>query len=233
MSKEQDTLKEAKEAFHLGEYSEALEKYDNFFEESFKNTANYGVRLSYCLSEWVKLGNVYPKALKRLEKKRDNALILLVEEREPERFHDYIAICESLESPELPRKEFLLLHAKDRALSTEVVRFIWDELVKFQEWKVCISYLPNPLEKYESYLSNLDTIIKMYVSEDSTPFEKEITGQALSRYIRNATNILLVLKQNNKMEDAILIRKRISSDLESRSLSKLEISIDKLIDIQY
>jgi len=71
----------------------------------------------------------------------------------------------------------------------------------------------------------------MYVSEDSTPFEKEITGQALSRYIRNATNILLVLKQNNKMEDAILIRKRISSDLESRSLSKLEISIDKLIDI--
>jgi hypothetical protein len=224
------TLNEAREAVQLGNYSDALERYNNFFEYTFKNSAKYGVRLSYCLREWVELGKVYPDALIRLERKKINSLLLLEEEREPERFHDYLAICEAVQSPELPIKEFLRLHNSDKELSTKIVRFIWDDLIKNKKWKICMEYLDNPFKKYETYLSNFDTIFKKYVHDNSTSHDKEIFAHTLNWYIKEITNILLVLKNNNKIEDYNLIRKRISSDLVSRGLSKLEVLIDRRVE---
>jgi len=111
------TLDKAREAVKLKNYANALEIYNNFFEETFKKSAKYGVRLSYCLSDWAALGEIYPLALRKLENKKDEALLLLEKEREPERFHDYFAICKQLKSPELPYQEFLRLHKTDKVSS--------------------------------------------------------------------------------------------------------------------
>jgi len=220
------TLEKAREAVKLKNYTNALEIYNNFFEKTFKNSAKYGVRLSYCLSEWAALGEIYPLALRKLENKKDESLLLLEKEREPERFHDYFAICNKLKSPELPYQEFLRLHKTDKTLSSQIIHFIWDELIEKEEWEICLEYLNNPLEKYELYFNNFDAIFKKHVYDNSTENDKEIFSHSLNWYIRETTNILLVLKHNQTI-DYNLIRKRISSDLESRGLSKVEILIDR------
>jgi hypothetical protein len=230
MPNNQYTLDKAREAVKLKNYANALKIYNNFFEETFKNSAKYGVRLSYCLSEWAALGEIYPLALRKLENKKDESLLLLEEEREPERFNDYLAICQILKFPKLPLQEFLRLHNSDKELSTQIIRFIWDELIEKKEWEICIEYLENPLKKYEIYLSRFDTIFKKYVHDNSTSHDKEIFTRTFNWYIKEITNILLVLKNNNKIEDYNLIRKRISSDLVSRGLSKLEVLIDRKIE---
>ena len=227
------TLDKAREAVQLGNYANAVEIYNNFFKETFKNSAKYGVRLSYCLNEWASLGEIYPQALKKLENIKNESLLLFKKDREPERFHDYFAICGQLKSPELPHQEFLRLHATDKTLSSQVIPFIWDELIENKEWEICIAYLDNPLEKYESYLHNLDVIFKKHVRDDSTSFEKEIVEHSLNWYIKVVTNILLILKYNNHIEAYNLIRQRISSDLASRELSKLEILIDRKMDAKF
>lgn len=88
----------------------------------------YGVRLSFCLADWARLGEVYPPALRGLEAKADAALALLDQTREPARFHDFVAICRYLERPEEPVRRFLGYHAADRELAASIVRHIWDEL---------------------------------------------------------------------------------------------------------
>jgi len=231
MSNNQFTLDRAREAVKLKNYANALKNYENFFEQTF-NTSYYGVRLSYCLSEWKELADIYPDAMISLQNKRDKALQLLNKTKEPEQFHDYKSICDVLDSPEKALKEFLRLHTEDRALSTKIVRFIWDELIRKEEWKICLEYLDSPLKKYELYFDNFDTIFRKHVHDDSTDNDKEIFTHILNWYIKEVTNILLVLKHNHKMADYSLIRKRISSDLESRGLSKVEILIDRKLDNQ-
>jgi len=231
MPNQKYTLEKAREAVKLKNYADALKIYNNFFDITFKNSSKYGVRLSYCLSEWKKLGDIYPSALEKLENKRDETLLLFKNKREPERFHDYIAICKQLKTPELPMEEFMYLHKTNKTLSTQIVRFLWDELIENKEWSICIGYLDDPLTKYETYLTNFDTLFKKYVHDDSTDNDKEIFSHSLNWYIKEVVNILLVLKNNNKIEEYNHLHERISSDLKLRGLTKLEILIDRKLDI--
>lgn len=223
-------LDEARDAFHSGKYPEALEKYDYFFEHALNDDPHslYGVRLSYCLDEWAQLGEKYPEALTRLENKRDHTLAQIVKTKAPERFHDYIAICKYLGSPSLPIKPFLRFHAEDRDLSKIIVRFIWDKLVKEGLWEICISYLPDPKESYKHSVYKFDETMKVCKSDPGLggeDFEQQIKGW----YVRDVSNILLVLKSNGKTDEFVLIREHSRSDLQSRGYPELAVKIeDKL-----
>jgi hypothetical protein len=65
---QRDALDNARAAFKHGDYPEALRQYDYFFDHALDDdpAALYGVRLSYCLDEWAKLGEKYPPALESL-----------------------------------------------------------------------------------------------------------------------------------------------------------------------
>lgn len=225
------TLDKARELVQLSDYADALIYYSHFFEQTFKNPAKYGVRLSYCLQEWRQLGDIYPEALEELKAQKDTSLLFWKEENEPERFQDYRSICKVLGLSKEPLEVFLQIHHKNRRLASEIVRFIWDDLVENKNWKVCLEYLNNPLEKYQSHLSTFDNIFKKYVHDASTSNEKEIFGHGLKWFIKDITNLLLILKHNDKMEDYALIRQHITSDLASRKLSKVEILVDNKLTI--
>lgn len=138
-----DALDEARAAFRGKDYGGSLERYEYFFDHALDNDAHslYGVRLSYCLSEWAKLGTVYPLAMRRLEEKASESLALLTQTRDPERFHDFIAICRYLDRKSDPIHQFLHFHSSDRDLAGLIIRFIWDALVQDRQWSVCETYL--------------------------------------------------------------------------------------------
>ncbi len=224
---QKDSLDKARAAFRSGKYAEALDNYDYFFEHALDDDPHslYGVRLSCCLDEWAKLGEKYPEALARLKIKRDEALALLVKTKEPEHFHDYVAICEYLKCPELPIEQFIQFHSEDTALAHTIVRFIWEELIEMKQWEVCRSYLPNPDDKYERSFVKFDEAMKVCKSDPSLggeDFERQIKGWC----VRDLSNIILVLMNSGQVDIASSIRKRASSDLESRGCSELMVQID-------
>ena len=115
-------LANARAFFKTGEFAAALAQYEYFFDHAIEEEESlYGVRLSYCLDEWARLGSKYPPALQRLQFKAEEAHDLLLRTRKSDRFHDYIAICEYLHRDEAPIELFLTLHKTDRELAQSVV----------------------------------------------------------------------------------------------------------------
>jgi hypothetical protein len=209
-------LAEARAAFKKKELAQALVQFEYFFDHAIEEEASlYGVRLSYCLDEWAQLGSKYPPALERLRSKADEAHGLLLQTRNPARFHDYIAICEYLKRNAAPVDVFLTLHKSDPELAKSIVRFIWDELVDAGQWNVCASYLTDPGSSYATALRRFDRTMAICVDDPSlggVEFEQQIE----SWYVRDVTNIVRVLTNSGGSEPARAILRSMESDMKER-----------------
>src|SRR5690242_9176390 len=93
-------LKEARAAAKAGNYALALERYELFFDRALLDQGEdnnyYGVRLSYCLDEWTRIGERYPAARQRLETKATEALAAFEATSDSEKFHDFQSITDHL-----------------------------------------------------------------------------------------------------------------------------------------
>lgn len=211
-------LDEARTAFKEGSYQIALQKYEYFFDHALDDdpAAYYGVRLSYCLDEWSRLGEKYPKATERLEGKREESMSLLRSTRSPEFFHDFIAICDYLKCPQQPIEEFIKIHESDRALSEQIVSYIWDALVQQELWDICADYVEDSIEAYSLCLSKFDQAIEVCESDEALggeDFERQIKGWC----IRDMSNLLLVLKHTEQVNASQKILNLAKEYLASRS----------------
>src|SRR5258705_11073209 len=89
-------FREARNLDKMGAYAEALEKHLWFHENALVHDPSlYGVRLSFALRHWVKLGDLYPPARAALESVRDVKTIALREgSLDRELFQDVASINE-------------------------------------------------------------------------------------------------------------------------------------------
>ena len=108
-------LTEARELAGRGQYQEALERHVWFHEHALDRDDNLcGVRLSYALSDWVQLGDVYPPARDALVETRNRAAAALKSgDWSQERFHDVARINQQLGAEEETASLFLDLHQSD------------------------------------------------------------------------------------------------------------------------
>src|SRR3954462_5851261 len=94
----QRALDDAKRLTDQGDYEGALAKHVWFHDNALKvRPSYYGVRLSFALSDWIKLGKKYPKALEKLKSIRDEKTAkLLAGDSNRELFHDVESINQHL-----------------------------------------------------------------------------------------------------------------------------------------
>lgn len=223
----QEVLAAARAAVTSDNYSEALEQYEYFFDHALDDDPSYyGVRLSYCLDEWARLGKRYPIALEHLEQKADAAIVALVQTRESARFHDYVSICTYLEQEGKPVEKFLYFHASDRELAESVVQYIWSELVAAKLWAVCIAYLPVPKDEYAKALMRFDEVSAMCKEDPSfggPGFQEQVDGWI----VRDVSNLLRVLLGSGSLDDATLLQSLAKSDMDARGRNLL---MDRILD---
>lgn len=215
--KPKDILEQARSSFRSGKHAEALEQYEYFFDHALEDIEHnyYGVRLSYCLDEWTTLGQSYPPARERLEWKRDEALSLFVQTRNPERFHDFISICKYLKCNNLSMEKFLFFHATDPDLAKSVFNFVQDALVEAKQWNVYAAYIDNSFERYKRCLELLDDMLKIHEEEGWD------NSRVKRLYVRNVSNLLLVLKHTGKIDDVASLQNLIDKDTASRGMPEL------------
>lgn len=216
-----DALERARDAFGRGDYAAALAHYDYFFEHALdEDFGLYGVRLSYCLNEWAELGEQFPEALARLQHKKEAALRQLESSRDPEKFHDYVAICDYLKCPAESLQTFLTYHRSDRDLARSVVHFIWDALVASENWAVCGCYLDDGLPEYDEALIRFDEAMQICDADPSLGGE-EFAEQIEGWYVREVTNLVQVLHNTARRAEADAILQRVERDCTERKRLQL------------
>lgn len=217
-------LGEARAASQEGDYAVALERYERFFDRALLDQGDdgnyYGVRLSYCLSEWASLGQKYGPAQKRLEEKADEALDAFEKSKDSEKFHDFQAISGKLGRKGQVLDQFVKYHESKPDLARAAVGFMWDRIVEAQRWEICASYLGDPKSRYKRALGKFDQA--MQVCQDNPSFGgEEFAEQIRGWYVRDVANLLAVLKHTNEHESARELEQTATHDMQLRGHPEL------------
>jgi hypothetical protein len=139
----QRILQEARSYARNGRHAEALKRHLWFHDHALKYQPSlYGVRLSFALSDWRRLGSRYPPALEELKKVRDEAADR-VRGGEGDRkvfhdaFHDFVAINRVLDDEDRTVELFAWLDAHFPNRAREVIDIAQPVLMKAKEYGLC------------------------------------------------------------------------------------------------
>jgi len=141
-------FKDAQSLARAGEYEAALERHQWYHDNALRiNKAQYGVRLSFALSAWKKLGEKYPPALAALTALRDQGTqTVLTGKAQPELFHDVISINHTLAGEDQSVKLFKTLDETQPDFAKRCFHFMEDNLISAGEVDLFTRYSGNSVE---------------------------------------------------------------------------------------
>jgi hypothetical protein len=217
-------LKEARAAVKAGDYALALSSYERFFDRALLDQGEddnyYGVRLSYCLDEWARLGERFPAARARLEAKAIEALAAFESTTDSEKFHDFQSIRDHLGLKDSVLSKFAEYHESRPELAVVALRFMWNRLVEAKRWDICAAYLKDHKTKYESALYKFDETMKICLADSSLGGE-DFARQIKGWYVRDVGNLLGALKNTGNKDAAAQLETAVAADMESRGYQEL------------
>lgn len=210
---------EAGEAFHAarrltaeGKYEQALEKQVWFHNHALESRPSYyGVRLSYSLSDWIKLGKKYPPALAKLRGIKDEKTArLLAGENNRELFNDVVSINDYLGESKATVGLFKKLEAVQPDFAASVYGLASEALVSAQEYDLAKKYLGDPIARLERAKRNF------YDGMDSAKTSGDACRRAFERiFTDEIVRIITVLDKTGSPEAA--------REFQSKALAILEV----------
>jgi hypothetical protein len=179
-----EVLRQARQLVKSQQYAAALEKYIWFHDHALDaDRALTGVRLSYAISEWVDLGEVYPPARRALESVRDAKSESLMEGTyQASLFHDVASINRALGQVGRTRDLFKTIAGVDRGVAEKCFRIALEALVHTKEFGLARSFIPDPRKEIDQFATSLklarqytevsqemlqDTFVRIYVKKVS------------------------------------------------------------------
>lgn len=147
-----DEWQKAKALMTLGQYEDSLNVFTNYFERSRFAQDQGGVRL-FLITDWVKLGRVYPKARQALIDVRDSdANELLSGDGDPVYFCEVHVINFALGNGETSNTYalFKTIEKREPQLAGRCYVYIEDQLVQRGEYATCRRYMGDPESGFQS-----------------------------------------------------------------------------------
>lgn len=143
-------LRETQDMVSRGEYSEALERYVWFHNHALEREPGmYGVRLSFALSYWKELADVYPPALEALVRMRDAKRQKVLDK--PGDFalvHDVVSLNDTLEQDD----QSIQLFEELRTVAPEFAAKCWplvkDAVIAAKRYDLAREFQGNPLTEF-------------------------------------------------------------------------------------
>jgi hypothetical protein len=184
-----EVLRQARQCVKSYEYAAALEKYIWFHLHALDiDRGLVGVRLSYAISEWIALGQVYPPAKSALESLRDTKAESLAQGTDDvSLFHDVAAINLALGQVERTRDIFRAIAGVDRAVAEKYFHVALESLVETKDFDLARSFLFDPRKHIDQF------VIQLNLAPQYTGRSPEIIREFLERiYVKNVRLILTV-----------------------------------------
>ncbi len=181
-------------------YKDALAKHVWYHQNALTYEPSLkGVRLSYALSDWGKLGERYPPALKKLKSIRDeNTEEIRDGKGSLELFHDISQINRTLKEDVKTKDLFIWLDSNRPDLAKDVYDFAQPALIKAKEYRVCGGYIIDPDKSYERILQHYQM---MKQSADALG-NKQVTEIANKLFANGTATLVALLVINDRKEDA-------------------------------
>lgn len=213
-----NVLNDAKFAHQAGDFLNALKFYERFFDDALNEDpeAMYSLRLYMCLDGWAALANEFPGAKKRLHDKQIEALTEYKREKEPERFHDYVQISLRLNSEQEAVQQFLEFHKQSPKSAAKLSKFIWELLLRDQQWEVCNALLPEPSMKMDELFAVFDEANKL---KDVNPMFNNLRFEqhTIDELFVNLESVIAVLRSANRKEEINKLERQFVSGVEHRN----------------
>jgi len=215
-------LEDAQLAHKAGDFVNALKFYEHFFDHSLDDDpyAYYGVRLSHCLKGWGELAEVFPGARSRLDAKKREMLDRYLADRDPERFHDYLAICRCLGLESDALEQFLRLHHSEPKSAAKLSKYLWDDLISAEQWQVCSELMEQANLKLDELFAVFDEAAKLRDYDpafDNIQFEQHIVDTLLN----DVQRVVMVLRYSDRGDDIDRLQRQFQQAVAHRDHSTL------------
>jgi hypothetical protein len=162
-------LKEARGDRAAGRYDDALAKHLWYHQNALKiQPAQYGIRLSFALSEWADLARTYPQAMEALQATRRDAAARVRASGGREDFADYAAISHYLGEEAATAELFAWLDQNNPKLAAEVYPVAEEALIERKQYRLCGKYLDSTratqdiLDVHRSVLERADPELRRF-----------------------------------------------------------------------
>ena len=167
-------LSETQELVRQRRYAEALERFVWFHDHALEhNPGMAGVRLSFALSYWKNLGDVYPPAKQAMVDIRDRKTRQLGETGSAVLFSDVAAInreCdENVETVQLLSE----IEKSKPKLASECWAYAHEPVFLENRYDIARKYIPTPLKDYDREKARYDENVALYEKPGvgSAPFD--------------------------------------------------------------
>ena len=200
-------LSEARADKKAGRYQQALLKHLWFHDNALRlSPAMAGVRLSFALSDWLRLGEVYPPALAKLRATYQTTEDRIRDEHQvrvrSQDFHDAAALNRVLRQDERTAELFRWLDRNDPEDAQRLYQFAQSALLQEEDYALCSKYINTERDLY---------LIKQTASVDAYSPSDAMQRSIGSLFVRRAATLVAILAVNQRFDEAQLV----VDDLES------------------
>lgn len=195
-------LARARKYYRQGNYEKALQDHIWFHDNALKYKPSlYGIRLSFALLDWVKLGKKYPKAHNELINIRIKKTKQIKNKHGTlELFHDVKSINKYLNES---RRTVGLLKKMvncDFELAKQCYRLAKDDLIAHQEFELCNRLMKAPMFIVRDMRKILDQNIRIYKTNQWA--DEAHLKWTIKYYLEETEYTLIVLVKNNRLVEA-------------------------------
>ncbi len=193
-------LREAMADTAAARYADSLAKHVWYHQNALAlQPSQSGVRLSFALSDWVKLGEKYPAALKSLKAMRDAAEKDVRNGKSPwEAFHDFTSINRYLDEAAKTKDLFVWLDANKPQLAKRTFDLAQPALIRAKEYRLCGRYL-DP----ESRMKTMVVVLQNSRKPRGNPqLEESLREHANRSFINHTSNLVALLVANERKAEA-------------------------------
>lgn len=168
-------LKETKEMVKNGKYAEALERHVWFHHHALEHQPSMtGVRLSFALSDWKSLGEVYPPAMDKLIAIRnEKTKELLNNGGTSHLFADVKSINRTLQENIKTVELFETILAKYPEKAQSYWHYVKDDLFTAKHYQTIQKFIGNPIREF-------DIVVEAY-QRDTTLMQRMPSNKAFMR----------------------------------------------------
>jgi len=228
----QKILQEAGADEQANRYEEALAKYVWFYEHALEYQPSLtGVRLSFALSGWGKLGQEYPPALIKLREVRDAAKERITPEEGRkisfEDFHEFASINRELGDEEQTVAAFRAIDAAEDDGAQRVFAVAEPSLIRAKDYELCGKYIDAD--------ESLERILRGYEMAGKLAKKPKIGSSYLKyankKFLNDSATLVALLVVNDRTAEAEEVMHELKKvDGDSKFHAKLTAELEKAIE---
>lgn len=142
-----------------GEFKKALQRHIWYHDHALEyDRALTGVRLSFALNDWKKLGEQYPPALEAMKKIRDKKTRLVTKNGSTDLFGDVVALNRTLNEDNKTVDLFKTVEAKQPEAAKSCFRWAKATLFAANQYSTINKYLGDPVKEFENIQRSYDVL---------------------------------------------------------------------------